>query len=199
MKLIYSILLLLSLILSFFYYSHETYTFNEELIVAICFTIFVALTIKSINTAITNSMQDRADQIAEEYNVLQRSQEQNLKLLISYYDKYSQLIENLQHLFTYAVSKGFEMNTQRRTTSIGSAYSIVLNGFNTLLLLEKIYLLKYKYYFVSRFYNKLNNIYTENSSDLVEYLNSINYISKLNTKKSNSKILKNINIITSSI
>ena len=199
MKIVYGALIISSIIISTLYYSHESYGFNAELIVAICFTVFVLLTIKSINNALTSSMKDRSDQIKDEYNNLQSTQEESLKLLISYYKKYNQLVNTLKQLFIYSVSKGFEMHLQRKLTSINNASVIILNGFNTITLLENIYILKYKYNFISRFYQKLSTQYKNNNTEVLEYLASINYINTIGNSNNNNKFIKNINIITTTI
>jgi len=200
MKLIYGTLIISSLIISIIYYSNESYAFNAEFIVAICFIIFTSLTVKNINSALTSSMKDRSDQIKEEYSSLQGAHENNFKLLLNYYKKYNNIINNLKQLFVYTVSKSYEMYLQRHVTSINTAHNMILNGFNTIYLLENIYILKYKYFFVSRFYSKLQNHYQTNSSDLLEYLNSINYISNINNKNTKTNVaLRNVNIITSSL
>ena len=82
--------------------SREILVYNEELLVAISFFVFVGFAYVNLSDVFAASLDDRAKQIQKEFDYYFALNEEVLELLISYHGKRKSLAKELKNISTFS-------------------------------------------------------------------------------------------------
>ena len=82
--------------------SKEFIVFNEEILVLLAFFIFIFLIINYGKSAINESLNEKLEQIKNEFNFYKSLQKQTISYLINYHKKQTFLVENIKKILFFS-------------------------------------------------------------------------------------------------
>jgi len=173
--------------------------FSAEVLVAICFVLFIAYLVSAIKSMVSNSLNDELFKIFYEFENIYKVKQKELELLVDNYSKVNYLKDDLVGLTAFLNAKLTNIIELRKIILENHINKLIKTRLNSIVQDESAYLNEIHnllVYDIINVYGNLNKNYSKQKiwSDNIANLNKLaNNQSELN--ESSLKIVRNLSII----
>ena len=152
--------LIFQLILLFLIFiSKEFIVFNEEILVLLAFFIFIFLVINYAKSSINESLNDKLEQIKNEFDFYKNLQKQTISYLIGYHKKQTLLVDNIKKILFFSkeelkyIEKSyvFFWSNKLRTNFEDMLKKIVSCEFQKNIFIQNFYVLNLSKFFIFKY------------------------------------------------
>jgi len=135
-----------------FVFSKEVIVFNEEVLILFSFSIFIYLVYNLLSNSISLELDNRSSKIQQEFTQYREVQKSTLSYLISYHDKQTRLLADIETIFNLTKVNVELIIRSYSELFIKNLYNLVEDKLKRVLINE----LKYKSLLQTKINNELN-------------------------------------------